>query len=1314
MDTSGLLTTVGFQTKGECVSVSFKPPFFYDLSTHDISPPQIPIHTIKYLDGAEEEKCVNLLGREFFVSELPSHGEWGDRVRKQISYFCAYGVSSQEVKSFLKWVKAQLSMNGRMLSGSVLSEAEVKRLLKQRHGRDLLCDLDFKFNDDGTVSWTDLDSNQVQVLLSILQDFNVGKLDETMAVETKTDTEPTRNQTVLIVIPEGFPPELFFEEVEEHLRHALSQADPLVAPASGHLGDPYKWPDRGFDHEEAWYESLMTALAEVQTGAIARGQTQYEAETLVSRLSSVVQCRIMTDDSQDYTLRAREVKRSQGGAGSGLTIGDRVQVSTGEKEWVTGTLLMVEDANRFGVIADDGSWLSLIPQDHIKGLRNAGRSVGNRRALAPDIHELMVSHVRDARMLEQLAVFTGAQTRPIADLRRKFSCFEVGDINRDGYTAPKRRLEMWNSNPVSMQEDFGQTGSIPSPPKPLRIEFDIPQQGGEMIKVKTTSQLASALDKSKSSFVGVLVVDAQARPPSGQSWPPPIKSASSLVKSLAQRFGNGKFLRILSGTTPECLDQLGIPRSNFQPHFILYASGEEEGRWQQNKQFELIWEPCPEQNKRSDSPSTSVFLNRTIHRNEFASLIERAIDAWYYDEKLRSPSSSAIESYKTVHQSLQGNSTGEVTPSSYILHYSLRFPDGDIDDWCRDLFEMRDEDARRGRRQHAMNVEDCETTRDVWKSDTVQLNDPVRQALDVVKLLYNKLGKFSGSQKSWQSLWLTKRLSCQLQDALSFASCSLPAWCMSIPRVFPFLFSLDARQRLLDCCGFGSSHAVYRFQEWKVAAYRNKHADSMRSAQQQLARAREQQDIDGISRATDDLDDIERRMYNKRIGAIASDLARVARGNILDNAMRLFDVHHASKHLLEVQFHEEDGFGSGVTQNFYEAVSVALQVRKLNHENKLWISDGHDAEYAMDPEGPFKYLTNPDGLFPQPLPEDAAPELASSLEKQFRFMGRLFAKACRDKFTVPLPLHPHFFRTLQNVFSESPRELLATFNKGREALLPSDDWTSLHLVDAYCAIVSELKARCANVNSDQIGVIFQEMNDREFMASYLNRSYECSLGQFWESSEAKFVDPLTKSPLCSNGASIELTVENLERYVELVADLWFSKGIRRQMSAFKEGINDVFPFSALQIFSASEIELMLCGERVIEWDKASLEQHFKLVSNEQGSRYTKESVPVQLLLEELVAMSNSDRARFLDFVTACPRLPPGGLASLSIEIAPETRSRYPRSRTCSKLMWLPAYSSQAELREHLRAALINAKEGGFHEHNEALVLTNVRPAGDTR
>jgi hypothetical protein len=150
-----------------------------------------------------------------------------------------------------------------------------------------------------------------------------------------------------------------------------------------------------------------------------------------------------------------------------------------------------------------------------------------------------------------------------------------------------------------------------------------------------------------------------------------------------------------------------------------------------------------------------------------------------------------------------------------------------------------------------------------WSIPGHNISPEVCSALGVVQLLHQKLGAGRGDKRRWQSQWLTKRLMCQLRDALAFASCWLPQWCLRIPRFMPFLFSLEARQRLLDCNGFGSSYALYRFQEHKVAAYRIKHAESMRQTQQQLARAREQQDIDAISRATDDLDIIEQRMYRR-------------------------------------------------------------------------------------------------------------------------------------------------------------------------------------------------------------------------------------------------------------------------------------------------------------------------------------------------------------------------------------------------------------------------------------------------------------------
>ena len=33
---------------------------------------------------------------------------------------------------------------------------------------------------------------------------------------------------------------------------------------------------------------------------------------------------------------------------------------------------------------------------------------------------------------------------PKPDLRRTLSSFEIGESNRDGYSAPKRRLEVWD------------------------------------------------------------------------------------------------------------------------------------------------------------------------------------------------------------------------------------------------------------------------------------------------------------------------------------------------------------------------------------------------------------------------------------------------------------------------------------------------------------------------------------------------------------------------------------------------------------------------------------------------------------------------------------------------------------------------------------------------------------------------------------------------------------------------------------------------------------------------------------------------------
>jgi hypothetical protein len=1207
IDTEGLLATLGFQTKGECVSVSFGPNFLYDLSSHDLAPPQVPVHRIRYLDGRCEEKSVNLLAREYMIVEMPACSKFEENLRCALCRFKAASppqVVNGALLGLWTWLKPlledgaqpRLPVGGHKLPGDVAD-----CFTSRGHGEELLRAIGFQqvFADSSFV-WS---VSRFEESATIAKQFkDVEDVEEAECMVQGKETEAVRDQTVLIVIPDGFPAELFFEEVEDHVRHALSAADPLVAPASGHIGDQYRWPDRGYDHEESWYESLTAALTEGQSGAVARGQTRYEAETLVTRLSTVVQCRMITDNSQDYTQRARDAKRSQGVAGSGLCVGDRVQVSAGDKEWKPGNLLAVEESQHFMVICDDGTVLSAVPQDHVKGIRGTSRGWPQHgRGVPAEMQELLM---RDPRMLEHLGMLSlpsSIRTPNVADIRRKFSSFEIGDphdrdrpVYREGVTPPKRRLELWDSAqvPQTLDEHHPETGCVQLPLPPVQAILTLPKVGGEMHKIKSSAQLQTALDKGGQGVVGVLLIDAQARPPAGHSWPRPIHSASTLVKELAQRFGQATFLRILSGTTPECLQQFGLERSGFKPTFILMLSGREEARWEQQANIEVLWEPlapsssagaaarAPAAEPPKDGSSTShVNLKRVVHRNELSGLLDRAMEQWVAAGRLPQVSDqvATLQGDKTVYTCLQAAGGMEPKPSSHTMHFCLKLrEDLDILDLVERLKGHCSGPAADASAAKSAKMEDgmdhgaqsCASAmrsgRD-WTIPGHTVSPQVCAALDVVKLLHDKLGPRRGDKRRWQSQWLTKRLVCQLHDALAFGSCWLPQWCLSIPRSLPFLFSLESRQRLLDCNGFGSSHALYRFQEHKVAAYRESKAEHILKNQQQLARAREQQDIDAISRATDEIDQLEQRMYAKRIGAIASDLARVARSNILENAIRLVDLHHASKHVLEVQFHEEDGFGSGVTQNFYEAVSVALQLRSFNKEAMLWVSDGRDEDCKLDPDGPFKYLINPDGLFPQPLPANAPCDLVERVQRQFRFIGRLMGKACRDKFTVPLPLHPHFFEMLKGGARVSSLDLLRSFSRARDTLQPSDDWTPQHLLEAYSAVVAEMRERAVGLTDAEVRGLVAEVERTEFMSSYLNRSYQCSLGEFLVSSGATFVDPLTGTALCQGGDTRELTVEHLGQYVDLVAGLWFDTGVRRQIDAFRSGINDVFSFASLEV-----------------------------------------------------------------------------------------------------------------------------------------------------
>lgn len=97
--------------------------------------------------------------------------------------------------------------------------------------------------------------------------------------------------------------------------------------------------------------------------------------------------------------------------------------------------------------------------------------------------------------------------------------------------------------------------------------------------------------------------------------------------------------------------------------------------------------------------------------------------------------------------------------------------------------------------------------------------------------------------------------------------------------------------------------------------------------------------------------------------------------------------------------------------------------------------------------------------------------------------------------------------------------------------------------------------------------------------------------------------------------------------------------------------------------------------------------------------YTKHSKVYQLLIDELQRMDNEHRRNFLNFVTACPHLPPVGLSMLEIDVSPQKVGvKLPTAQTCGNKLYLPEYDTAEELRAGLAEAFANTEAGGLHEH----------------
>eukprot|EP00049_Salpingoeca_infusionum_P001802 m.51050 g.51050 ORF g.51050 m.51050 type:complete len:830 (+) comp11213_c0_seq4:36-2525(+) len=173
--------------------------------------------------------------------------------------------------------------------------------------------------------------------------------------------------------------------------------------------------------------------------------------------------------------------------------------------------------------------------------------------------------------------------------------------------------------------------------------------------------------------------------------------------------------------------------------------------------------------------------------------------------------------------------------------------------------------------------------------------------------------------------------------------------------------------------------------------------------------------------------------------------------------------------------------------------------------------------------------------------------------------------------------------------------------------------------------------------------------------------------------------------LCPNGANIEVTNDTRVRYLELLTERKLVGKHKSCMESLRSGFFHVLPereFLACG-FNFAELGLILCGTK--DFDVTDLCQHAVVVPQGQGHHPS-----VKVLWDVLQAMSIGDKAKFLQFVTGGPSLPPGGAQHLQpafkITLKPSSQ-QLPEAHTCfNELVW-PSYTDPSIAHDKLMLAI---------------------------
>ncbi|KAH0786159.1 E3 ubiquitin-protein ligase NEDD4-like [Histomonas meleagridis] len=176
--------------------------------------------------------------------------------------------------------------------------------------------------------------------------------------------------------------------------------------------------------------------------------------------------------------------------------------------------------------------------------------------------------------------------------------------------------------------------------------------------------------------------------------------------------------------------------------------------------------------------------------------------------------------------------------------------------------------------------------------------------------------------------------------------------------------------------------------------------------------------------------------------------------------------------------------------------------------------------------------------------------------------------------------------------------------------------------------------------------------------------------------------------LIPNGSKIPVTEENKKTYIEEMLKFHFTNYAQKQIEAFKEGFYSLLNVKEIQLFTADELEMLLCGVPKIEVEDLRKNCIISLP-------YSLEHPVVKRFFAMLKKWDQITLGKLLWFITGSSQLPIGGFETLKkygqvihIEKGSNPNSP-PMSHTCFSILDLPEYQSLDYMEQMFFVALDN-------------------------